>query len=135
VRTPGEVRAAAATPGGEPGPARGVPGAAPASGAGHVRPPEVDLDTEKPVADRNGRSPWRVAQDAASVRARGTIGRVPAAGPGRLYVDAGREALSVTSSEDSLVSEYRDTFETLVNLALPQDKSIEFIRAAAEEMF
>src|SRR5579875_1131748 len=83
VRRPGEVRPAAATPGGEPGPARGVPGAAPASGAGHVRPPEVDLDTEKPVADRNGQSPWRVAQDAASVRARGTIGRVPAAGLAR----------------------------------------------------
>ncbi len=55
--------------------------------------------------------------------------------PDLVYLDTGRGALSVTSGEDSLVSEYKDTFETLVDLALPKDESIEFIRRAAEDMF
>ena len=55
--------------------------------------------------------------------------------PDVLYIDAGREAFrSITSGNDSRVAEYRDDFETLLEDALPADKSIDLIRGVAEEM-
>jgi transcriptional regulator with XRE-family HTH domain len=54
--------------------------------------------------------------------------------PDVLYIDAGREAfLNITSGNDR-VAEYRDDFETLLEDALPADKSIELLRTVAEEM-
>jgi transcriptional regulator with XRE-family HTH domain len=55
--------------------------------------------------------------------------------PDVLYIDAGRGAFaSMVSGTDPRVAEYRDDFETLLEYALPADKSIEFIRQVAEEM-
>jgi hypothetical protein len=55
--------------------------------------------------------------------------------PDVLYIDAGRGAfISITSGNDSRVAEYRDDFETLLEDALPADRSIELIRSVAEEM-
>jgi transcriptional regulator with XRE-family HTH domain len=55
--------------------------------------------------------------------------------PDVLYIDAGRGAfVSMVSGNDPRVAEYRDDFETLLEDALPADKSIELIRRVAEEM-
>jgi transcriptional regulator with XRE-family HTH domain len=55
--------------------------------------------------------------------------------PDVLYIDAGRGAfISITSGNDSRVAEYRDDFETLLEDALPADKSIGLIRSVAEDM-
>ena len=54
--------------------------------------------------------------------------------PDVLYLDAGRGDFNVISGNDRRVAEYRDDFEDLLEDALPADKSIEFIRAVAEEM-
>jgi hypothetical protein len=51
-----------------------------------------------------------------------------------LYLDAGRDTISVIPGDDPRVAGYADEFETLVELALSADESIEFIRNAAEEM-
>jgi hypothetical protein len=40
----------------------------------------------------------------------------------------------MVASNDPRVAEYRDDFETLLEDALPADKSIELIRSVAEEM-
>jgi transcriptional regulator with XRE-family HTH domain len=53
--------------------------------------------------------------------------------PDVLYLDAGREIISIVSSDDQ-VSEYADRFEQLLESALPAEESLEFIRVAAEEM-
>lgn len=54
--------------------------------------------------------------------------------PDVLYLDAGRGDFNVVSGNDPRVAAYRDDFEDLLEDALPADKSIEFIRAVAEEM-
>ena len=53
--------------------------------------------------------------------------------PDLLYLDTGREAINMVSNDDK-VSEYADIFERLLEVALPAEESLEFIRAAAEEM-
>jgi transcriptional regulator with XRE-family HTH domain len=54
--------------------------------------------------------------------------------PDVLYLDAGRGAFAMMSGNDPQVSEYRDDFEKLLEDALTADKSIELIRAVAEDM-
>jgi len=54
--------------------------------------------------------------------------------PDILYLDAGRGTISMVAASDPQVTEYRDNFEILLEDALSADRSIEFIRAAAEEM-
>jgi transcriptional regulator with XRE-family HTH domain len=53
--------------------------------------------------------------------------------PDVLYLDTGKEAINMLTSDDR-VSEYADSFESLLEIALPAGDSLEFIRAAAEEM-
>jgi transcriptional regulator with XRE-family HTH domain len=53
--------------------------------------------------------------------------------PDVLYLDTGKEAINMLTSDDR-VSEYADAFESLLKVALPADESLAFIRAAAEEM-
>jgi len=53
--------------------------------------------------------------------------------PDVLYLDTGKEAINMLTSDDR-VSEYADSFESLLEVALPAGESLEFIRAAAEEM-
>ena len=54
--------------------------------------------------------------------------------PDLLYLDPGRGELAIITPDAAQVSEYADTFETLLDRALDQDDSIAFIRDAAEEM-
>jgi transcriptional regulator with XRE-family HTH domain len=52
-----------------------------------------------------------------------------------LYMDAGRtEYANLVAGDDPRVGQCRDEFETLVERALPADKSIELIRTVAESM-
>jgi len=53
--------------------------------------------------------------------------------PDILYLDAGRDLIEITSSDDR-VSGYRDNFEKLLEAALSAEESLEFIQNAAEEM-
>jgi hypothetical protein len=53
--------------------------------------------------------------------------------PDVLYLDTGKEAINMLISDDR-VSEYADSFESLLEVALPAGESLEFILAAAEEM-
>jgi transcriptional regulator with XRE-family HTH domain len=53
--------------------------------------------------------------------------------PDILYLDAGRGAIELISDDDQ-VSGYRDNFEKLLDAALSAADSLDFIRAAAEEM-
>jgi transcriptional regulator with XRE-family HTH domain len=53
--------------------------------------------------------------------------------PDVLYLDTGKEAIDMLTSDDR-VSEYADSFESLLEVALSADESLEFIRVAAEEM-
>lgn len=53
--------------------------------------------------------------------------------PDVLYLDAGRELISIVTS-DGRVSEYADLFEQLLESALPAEESLAFIRRAADEM-
>ena len=53
--------------------------------------------------------------------------------PDVLYLDAGQEIIGIVTN-DNQVSEYADRFEQLLETALPAEESVEFIRAAAEEM-
>jgi len=54
--------------------------------------------------------------------------------PDLLYLDTGRGELADITGEDPQVAEYAANFETLLDQALPEDESITFIRAVAEEM-
>jgi transcriptional regulator with XRE-family HTH domain len=55
--------------------------------------------------------------------------------PDLLYIDAGRGALaSIVAGDDAYVAECRDDFEVLLEDALSPSRSIDFIRAVAEEM-
>ncbi|HZR53781.1 MAG TPA: helix-turn-helix transcriptional regulator [Streptosporangiaceae bacterium] len=54
--------------------------------------------------------------------------------PDILYLDAGRDQISMVSGDDGRIGEYADAFEKLLGSALSAGESIEFILAAAEEM-
>ena len=54
--------------------------------------------------------------------------------PDLVYLDPGQAELAVIATESDRVSNYAGNFETLLDLALPENESIEFIRAIAEEM-
>jgi transcriptional regulator with XRE-family HTH domain len=51
-----------------------------------------------------------------------------------LYLDTGRAELATLTGDDPAVAEYADKFESLLDFALPEARSIELIRSAAEEM-
>jgi transcriptional regulator with XRE-family HTH domain len=53
--------------------------------------------------------------------------------PDTLYLDSGRGDI-VLAHESDKVSEYRDDFESMIELALSKEASIEFMRTAAKEM-
>jgi transcriptional regulator with XRE-family HTH domain len=53
--------------------------------------------------------------------------------PDVLYLDPGRGTI-IFEQESDKVAAYRDDFETLVDLALSADESVDLLRAAAEEM-
>lgn len=54
--------------------------------------------------------------------------------PDVLYLEGGRSLNVMISGDDPRVAEYRDDFESLVDDALPADKSLELIRAAAADL-
>lgn len=54
--------------------------------------------------------------------------------PDILYLDAGRGTISMIVGNDPQVAEYADNFEALLEDALSADRSIEFLRSAAEDM-
>ncbi len=51
-----------------------------------------------------------------------------------LYLDAGRNVISMISGDDPRIGEYADAFEKLLNKALSADESIDFMLNVAEEM-
>jgi transcriptional regulator with XRE-family HTH domain len=51
-----------------------------------------------------------------------------------LYLEGGREPTVLLSGDDPQVSEYRDAYEALVELALPEDESVALMRQVAQEM-
>jgi transcriptional regulator with XRE-family HTH domain len=54
--------------------------------------------------------------------------------PDLVYLDPGRGELAVIATDSGRVSEYASNFEVLLELALPEQESIDFLRSAAEEM-
>jgi transcriptional regulator with XRE-family HTH domain len=54
--------------------------------------------------------------------------------PDILYLDVGSRQISMISGPDPQVADYADSFEKLVEFALPASESLEFIRSAAEDM-
>ncbi|HXP11744.1 MAG TPA: helix-turn-helix transcriptional regulator [Acidobacteriaceae bacterium] len=54
--------------------------------------------------------------------------------PDLVYLDPGRGELAVIETDSGRVSEYASIFEVLLELALPETESIDFLRNAAEEM-
>lgn len=54
--------------------------------------------------------------------------------PEILYLDSGRDVISVITGNDRLISDYAASFEALLEEALPADASLEFIERAASEM-
>ena len=50
-----------------------------------------------------------------------------------LYLDAGREVIGVVGNDDR-IAEYADSFESLVEIALSAEESLEFIENAAREI-
>jgi transcriptional regulator with XRE-family HTH domain len=52
----------------------------------------------------------------------------------RLYLDSGKGEFADITDDDAQVAEYAASFEALLDRALPERESIEFIRDAAEEM-
>lgn len=53
--------------------------------------------------------------------------------PDLLYLDAGREVIGVVGNDDR-IAEYADSFESLVEMALSAEESLEFIENAAREI-
>jgi hypothetical protein len=51
-----------------------------------------------------------------------------------VYLDPGKGDVADITGEDPLVAEYAANFETLFDMAMPEDESITFIRAVADEM-
>ena len=60
--------------------------------------------------------------------------RLPLGLPDVLYIDAGRGEYASLVVGDEPAAVYRENFELLLGDALSADKSIDFIRAVAEEM-
>lgn len=54
--------------------------------------------------------------------------------PARVYLDPGRGELANTDTNEETVSEYASSFASLLELALSESDSIEFLRRAAGEM-
>lgn len=54
--------------------------------------------------------------------------------PDVLYLDAARRDISMVLGNDRKVARYADDFAALLEVALPADRSIEFIRSVADEM-
>jgi len=54
--------------------------------------------------------------------------------PDVLYLDAARRDISMVLGNDSKVGQYVDNFAALLEVALPAERSIEFIRSIADEM-
>ena len=54
--------------------------------------------------------------------------------PDLLYLDTGRGERATITVNDPEVAEYADKFEALLDFALPEVESLEFIRGVAEEM-
>ncbi|HEX6526720.1 MAG TPA: helix-turn-helix transcriptional regulator [Streptosporangiaceae bacterium] len=54
--------------------------------------------------------------------------------PDILFLDAGRDLISMVSADDPSVVEYADTFDKLLGGALSVEESMEFILSVAEEM-
>ncbi len=54
--------------------------------------------------------------------------------PDRVYRDPGQGELANTQTDEETVSEYARDFANLLDLALTEDESIEFIRKVAEDM-
>lgn len=54
--------------------------------------------------------------------------------PDILYIDVGRGEFASMVQGGETVADYRDDFESLLEDALPADKSVDLIRSAAEEM-
>ena len=54
--------------------------------------------------------------------------------PELLYLDAGRGELADITGDSPQVGEYREQFEAAIESALSKEKSIDFLRQAAEEM-
>ena len=53
--------------------------------------------------------------------------------PDLLYLDAGREVIGVVGN-DERIAEYADSFESLVEIALSAEESLQFIENAAREI-
>jgi transcriptional regulator with XRE-family HTH domain len=51
-----------------------------------------------------------------------------------LYLDSGRGLINMIDAEDPQMPEYADDFDELLDMALSAEKSIEFIRSAAQQM-
>jgi transcriptional regulator with XRE-family HTH domain len=51
-----------------------------------------------------------------------------------LYLEGGRAPSVLATAEDPRVGEYRAAYETLLDLALPEDQSVELIRKVADEL-
>jgi hypothetical protein len=54
--------------------------------------------------------------------------------PDLLYLDTGRGEIADISRDDPQVAEYAADFELLLDRALPESESIQFIRSAAAEL-
>jgi hypothetical protein len=54
--------------------------------------------------------------------------------PDILYIDMGKNGISMVGGDEPRVARYRDAFETLLDQALPAGESIDLLLAAADEM-
>jgi hypothetical protein len=54
--------------------------------------------------------------------------------PDLLYLDTGRGEVADITGDDPLVADYAANFETLLDRALSESESIQFIRVAADKM-
>lgn len=54
--------------------------------------------------------------------------------PDLLYLDTGQGELATTTNDGPRVAEYADKFELIIDRALPENESVDFIRRVADEM-
>lgn len=54
--------------------------------------------------------------------------------PDILYIDQGKNGISMVAGDDPRVAQYQDTFESMLGQALSAEESIDFMLAIAEEM-
>ncbi len=54
--------------------------------------------------------------------------------PDLLYLDMGQGELATTTNDGPRVAEYADKFELIIDRALPENESLDFIRRVADEM-